>query len=48
MGLDFDLSEISSGIYGLLLVLLMLVRPQGLIPARRGAQPAKAQSGSNA
>ena len=37
-----------SGIYGLLLVLLMLVRPQGLIPARRGAQPAKAQSGSNA
>ena len=48
VGLDFDLSEISSGIYGLLLVLLMLVRPQGLIPARRGAQPAKAQSGSNA
>ena len=48
VGLDFDLSEISSGIYGLLLVLLMLVRPQGPIPARRGAQPANAQSGSNA
>jgi branched-chain amino acid transport system permease protein len=36
VGLDFDLSEISSGIYGLLLVVLMLVRPQGLIPARAG------------
>jgi branched-chain amino acid transport system permease protein len=42
LGLDFDLSEISSGIYGLLLVVLMLVRPQGLIPARAG--PASASS----
>jgi branched-chain amino acid transport system permease protein len=35
IGLDFDLSEISAGIYGFLLVLIMLVRPQGLLPARR-------------
>jgi len=35
VGLDFDLSQISSGIYGFLLVILMLVRPQGLLPERR-------------
>ncbi len=38
VGLAFDLSEISSGIYGAILVLVMLLRPQGLIPAnKRGA-----------
>jgi branched-chain amino acid transport system permease protein len=35
VGLDFDLSEISSGIYGFLLVIIMLLRPEGLLPARR-------------
>jgi branched-chain amino acid transport system permease protein len=35
VGLDFDLSEISSGIYGLLLVIIMLLRPEGLLPDRR-------------
>jgi branched-chain amino acid transport system permease protein len=35
VGLDFDLSEISAGIYGFLLVLIMLVRPEGLLPERR-------------
>jgi branched-chain amino acid transport system permease protein len=35
VGLDFDLSEISSGIYGFLLVIIMLLRPQGLLPAGR-------------
>src|ERR671914_666998 len=35
VGLDFDLSEISSGIYGFLLVIMMLLRPQGLMPERR-------------
>jgi branched-chain amino acid transport system permease protein len=35
VGLDFDLSEISSGIYGFLLVIIMLLRPQGLLPERR-------------
>jgi branched-chain amino acid transport system permease protein len=33
IGLDFNLSEINSGIYGAILVLMMLLRPQGLIPA---------------
>jgi branched-chain amino acid transport system permease protein len=37
VGLDFDLSEISSGIYGLLLVTIMLVRPAGLVPGRSSA-----------
>ncbi len=32
-GLDFDLSEISAGIYGALLVVTMLLRPQGLVPS---------------
>jgi branched-chain amino acid transport system permease protein len=33
LGLDFDLSAISSGIYGAILVIVMLLRPQGLMPA---------------
>jgi len=39
VGLAFDLSAISSGIYGALLVVVMLLRPQGLVPARRTVQP---------
>jgi branched-chain amino acid transport system permease protein len=35
VGLEFDLSQISSGIYGAILVLMVLLRPQGLVPARR-------------
>ena len=35
VGLEFDLAAISSGIYGVILVLVMLLRPQGLVPARR-------------
>ena len=35
VGLDFDLSAISSGIFGAILVAVMLLRPQGLVPARR-------------
>jgi len=34
VGLDFDMSEISSGIYGFLLVIVMLLRPEGLLPER--------------
>jgi branched-chain amino acid transport system permease protein len=34
VGLAFDLSAISSGIYGAILVVVMLLRPQGLLPAR--------------
>jgi branched-chain amino acid transport system permease protein len=35
IGLDFDLSAISSGIYGFLLVVTVLLRPEGLLPERR-------------
>jgi branched-chain amino acid transport system permease protein len=35
VGLDFDLAAISSGIYGFLLVIVMLLRPEGLLPERR-------------
>jgi branched-chain amino acid transport system permease protein len=38
VGLAFDLSAISSGIYGVILVLVMLLRPQGLVPVRRAAR----------
>jgi branched-chain amino acid transport system permease protein len=41
VGLDFDLSAISSGIYGAILVVVMLLRPQGLVPARKLANPAR-------
>ena len=35
VGLDFDASSVSSGVYGLVLVVVVLLRPQGLVPARR-------------
>jgi len=35
LGLDFDLSQASSGIYGFLLVFVMVLRPEGLLPDRR-------------
>jgi branched-chain amino acid transport system permease protein len=35
VGLDFDLSQIASGIYGFLIVIIMLLRPEGLLPDRR-------------
>lgn len=34
VGLDFDLSQVAPGIYGFLLVILMLVRPRGLQAGR--------------
>jgi branched-chain amino acid transport system permease protein len=38
VSLEVDLSQIASGIYGLLLVLMMLLRPQGILPeVRRSA-----------
>jgi branched-chain amino acid transport system permease protein len=37
--LAVDLSAISSGIYGAFLVVVMVLRPQGLVPARRLARP---------
>jgi branched-chain amino acid transport system permease protein len=34
-GLHFNLTDVNFGIYGFLLVLVMLLRPQGLLPERR-------------
>ena len=34
-GLDFDLTELSFGIFGFLLVIMMVLRPEGLLPERR-------------
>ena len=35
VGLDFDMSQITFAIYGFLLLMMMILRPQGLIPERR-------------
>jgi branched-chain amino acid transport system permease protein len=35
VGLNFDVSEINFAIYGFLLVVMMIMRPQGLLPERR-------------
>ena len=35
VGLDFSLTDLSFGIFGFLLVLVMVLRPQGLFPERR-------------
>ncbi len=35
IGLDFDLTELSFGIFGFLLVIMMVLRPEGLIPEKR-------------
>jgi len=35
LGLDFDVTEISFGIFGFLIVLMMILRPEGLLPERR-------------
>ena len=35
LGLDFDMTQITFGIYGFLLVIMMILRPQGLLPERR-------------
>jgi branched-chain amino acid transport system permease protein len=35
LGLDFDLTQLSFGIFGFLIVLIMVLRPQGLLPERR-------------
>jgi branched-chain amino acid transport system permease protein len=34
-GLNFDLTDLSTGIFGFLLVLVMVLRPQGLFPEKR-------------
>jgi branched-chain amino acid transport system permease protein len=35
IGLEFDLTELSFGIFGFLLVIMMVLRPEGLIPEKR-------------
>ncbi|HEX6460956.1 MAG TPA: hypothetical protein VF032_18715 [Thermoleophilaceae bacterium] len=35
VGLNFDLTDLSFGIFGFLLVIMMVLRPQGLLPERR-------------
>ena len=34
-GLHFQLTQVEFGIFGFLLVIMMILRPQGLIPERR-------------
>src|SRR5439155_18306490 len=34
-GLNFELAQLSFGIFGFLLVIMMVLRPQGLLPERR-------------
>jgi branched-chain amino acid transport system permease protein len=35
LGLDFQLADLSFGIFGFLLVIMMVLRPEGLLPERR-------------
>jgi hypothetical protein len=35
IGLEFDMTQITFAIYGFLLVMMMILRPQGLLPERR-------------
>ena len=35
IGLDFDLTQLSFGIFGFLILIMMVLRPEGLIPERR-------------
>jgi branched-chain amino acid transport system permease protein len=35
VGLDFDVTEISFGVFGFIIVLMMILRPEGLLPERR-------------
>ena len=34
-GLDFSFTEISFGIFGFILVIMMVLRPEGILPERR-------------
>jgi branched-chain amino acid transport system permease protein len=35
VGLDFDMTEVFFAVFGFLLVIMMVLRPEGLIPERR-------------
>ncbi len=34
-GLDFDVTSVNFGVYGLLLLVMMVLRPEGLLPSTR-------------
>jgi branched-chain amino acid transport system permease protein len=38
IGLEFDLTELGFAIFGFLLVIMMVLRPQGLVPEKRRAR----------
>ena len=38
LGLDFDVTQITFAIYGFLLLIMMVMRPEGLVPERRRKQ----------
>jgi branched-chain amino acid transport system permease protein len=35
LGLEFSFTEVTFGVFGFLLVLMMVLRPEGLLPERR-------------
>ena len=35
LGLDFSFVEVSFGIFGFILVIMMVLRPEGILPERR-------------
>ncbi len=35
LGLDFNLADVAFGVFGFILVLVMIIRPEGLLPERR-------------
>jgi branched-chain amino acid transport system permease protein len=45
LGLNFDFTELSFGIFGFLLVIMMILRPAGLIPERRRALELSGEAG---
>jgi branched-chain amino acid transport system permease protein len=45
LGINFDFSELSFGIFGFLLVIMMVLRPAGLIPERRRALELSGEAG---
>jgi branched-chain amino acid transport system permease protein len=46
VGLDFDFSSIASGVYGAIIVLVVLLRPNGLLPAQWAGASGRATSPS--
>ena len=45
LGLDFNFSEVAFGIFGFVLVLMMVLRPEGILPERAAQDRADRESG---